>query len=158
MSRHARAWIGGGSALLLLIIDQASKVWATASLPPGRELTVVPGLLWFRLLTNTGATFSLLRGYNLLFGIATVLVLFAVGVILLRGYAASLPSVIGLGAVAGGAMGNLVDRVRLGGVVDFILVPIWPADFNLADLGVRLGVALFLTGLLLDRRRSRRRR
>lgn len=144
--------------MLVLIIDQASKAWATTSLPPARQVTVMPGWLWFRLLRNTGATFSLLRGYNLLFGIATVLVLLAVFVILARGHAASLPSVIGLGAVAGGAMGNLLDRVRTGGVIDFIQVAVWPAIFNLADLGIRLGVALFLVGLLVERRRSRRRR
>ncbi len=144
--------------MLVLVVDQASKAWATASLPPARQVTVVPGWLWFRLLTNTGATFSLLRGYNLFFVLATGLVLLAVGVILARAYAGSLPSVIGLGAVAGGASGNLLDRIRMGGVIDFIQVPVWPADFNLADLGIRLGVVLFLIGLFVERRRSLRRR
>ncbi len=59
--------------------------------------------------------------------------------------------------MAGGATSNLVDRVRLGGVIDFIEVHGWPTDFNLADAAIRLGVVLVALALLLDlRRRSRR--
>jgi signal peptidase II len=63
---------------------------------------------------------------------------------------------VALGAVAGGAISNLIDRVRLGSVVDFIEVHLWPTDFNLADTAIRLGVVVFVLALLLDRRwRSR---
>jgi len=156
MSRRTPAWAGIAAALVL-IADQLSKAWAAASLQPARQVTIVPGWLWLRLLRNSGATFSLLRGHNLLFAIATVLVLVAIGVILARAYVTNPLSTISLGAVAGGALGNLVDRVRMGSVVDFILVRLWPTDFNLADVGIRLGVLAFLLGLLLDRGRVSRK-
>ena len=65
----------------------------------------------------------------------------AVAVILLRG-APGLAGAAALGAVAGGATGNLIDRVHLGTVIDFIEVHFWPTDFNLADAAIRLGVVV----------------
>ena len=153
MQSHARR-SAAITALLVLFADQLSKAWAAASLPYGKQLSVISGLLWFRLLTNTGATFSLLPGHNLLFSAATLLVLLAIGMILLRGYVSGALSLVALGAVAGGALGNLVDRVRIAGVVDFIQVRFWPTDFNLADVAIRAGVVALLLGLLLERRRQ----
>jgi len=61
-----------------------------------------------------------------------------------------------LGAVGGGAISNLADRVRLGAVVDFIRVRGWPTDFNIADAGIRIGVVAFVVALLLEWRHRRR--
>ncbi len=155
MPRHALA----RAALVAILVgaaDQASKAWATARLDPEQRVTVVPGWLWFRLLKNSGATFSVLRGYNLFFGIATLLVIVAIVVILWRGYVSDPLSIIALGAVAGGAVGNLVDRIRVAGVTDFILIRVWPADFNLADVAIRLGVLSLLVGVALEQLRRRR--
>jgi signal peptidase II len=140
-------------AILVVAADQASKAWATARLSPEQRVTVLPGWLWFRLLKNTGATFSVLRGHNLFFAVATGLVVVAIVVILWRGYVADLLSIIALGAVAGGAVGNLLDRIRSAGVTDFIQIPVWPADFNLADVAIRLGVLSLLVGVGLERLR-----
>jgi len=143
------------AALLVVAADQVSKAWAQASLRPDHEITVIPGWLWFRLTSNSGASLGLLRGHNLLFVAASTLVLLAVAAIVLRGA----PGVLGaaaLGAVAGGATSNLVDRLRLGSVIDFIEVHLWPTNFNLADTAIRLGVVVFVLTLLLElRRRSR---
>ena len=155
MTRGRNAWVAGTIALLVVAADQASKAWAQASLQPEHEVTVIPGWLWFKLTGNTGASLGLLRGHNLLFVAASTLVIIAVAAIVLRGA----PGVLGaaaLGAVAGGATSNLVDRLRLGSVVDFIEVHLWPTNFNLADTAIRLGVVVFILALLLDRRwRSR---
>lgn len=155
MPRHALAR-AALVAILVIAADQASKAWATARLEPEQRVTVVPGWLWFRLLKNSGATFSVLRGYNLFFGIATLLVIVAIVVILWRGYVSDPLSIIALGAVAGGAVGNLVDRIRVAGVTDFILIRVWPADFNLADVAIRLGVLSLLVGVALEQLRRRR--
>ena len=80
----------------------------------------------------------------------------AVAVILVRGHPAGALGAAALGGIAGGAISNLTDRVRLGAVVDFIEVHGWPSDFNLADAGIRLGVLAFLVALLLEWRRGRR--
>ena len=143
--------------IVVVLADQASKAWALASLPPGaRAVVVIPGWLWFRLVSNSGATFSLLPGHNLLFAVATSLILIAILVLLLgRRHLTDGISVVALGAIAGGGLGNLVVRIRLGGVIDFIQVRAWPTDFNLADLAIRLGVVGFVLGLVLQGRRRR---
>lgn len=155
MARGRAVLTAGGLALLLIVADQASKAWARASLRVDHEITVIPGWLWFRLTNNSGASLGLLSGHNLLFTAVSALVVAAVAAIVLRGA----PGVLGaaaLGAVAGGAASNLVDRVRLGSVIDFIEVHLWPTDFNLADAAIRLGVVVFVLTLLLDRRRRPR--
>jgi signal peptidase II len=148
-ARPAR--IAAAIALVVVALDQASKVWAQRSLRPDHEVTVIPGWLWFRLISNSGATLGLLRGHNLLFVVVSALVILAVAAILLRGSPETLGA-LALGAVAGGATSNLIDRVRLGSVVDFIEIHLWPTDFNLADAAIRIGVLVFVLTLLLDRR------
>jgi signal peptidase II len=153
MARRRHLLTAAAVALLALAADQATKLWAQQALRPGQQVTVIGGWLWFRLLSNTGATLGLLRGQNLLFLGVSGLLVGVVVIVLLRGGAPSGLAAAALGAVAGGTTGNLLDRIRLGGVIDFIEVHPWPADFNLADAAIRLGVVLFLLVLLLGLRR-----
>jgi signal peptidase II len=155
MSRRMGVLTAGAIAVLVIGADQGSKLWAQGSLQPDHEITVVPGWLWFRLTSNSGASLGLLRGHNVLFLAVSVLVVVAVAVILLRGTPGTVAAAA-LGAVAGGATGNLIDRVRLGSVIDFIEVHLWPTDFNVADAAIRLGVIAFLLTLVLGRRRRPR--
>jgi signal peptidase II len=155
MAPRRDALTAGGIALLVIVADQVSKAWAQASLRLDHEIAVIRGWLWFRLTSNSGATLGLLSGHNLLFVAVSALVVVAVAAIVLRG-APGLIGAAALGAVAGGAASNLVDRVRMGRVIDFIEVHLWPTDFNLADAAIRLGVVVFVLTLLLDGRwRSR---
>ena len=156
MPRGRNASTAAAIALTVLAADQASKAWAQSALRPGHQVTVIGGWLWFRLASNTGATFGLLSGHNVLFLVVSTLLVAAVVVVLLRGGAWGRLGAAALGAVAGGATSNLVDRARLGSVVDFIEVHFWPTDFNLADAAIRLGVVLFLLSLLLGLRRRPR--
>jgi len=144
-------------ALLVLVLDQASKAWARSELTPGHEVTVVPGWLWVRLASNTGATLGLGTGNNELFAVLALIIVVAIGVLAVRGKVGGVLGIVALGAVAGGTVGNLVDRIRLGYVTDFIEVHWWPTDFNLADAAIRLGVVLFLLALLRDWTRRPRR-
>lgn len=157
MPRRRALLIVVAIALLVLALDQASKAWAKSRLTPGHEVTAIPGWLWFRLASNTGATLGLGTGYNDVFAALALIIVGAIAVLALRGNAGGVAGVAALGAVAGGALGNLVDRVRLGGVIDFIEVDHWPTDFNLADAAIRLGVVLFVLALLLDWTRRPRR-
>jgi signal peptidase II len=157
MARRRDLLTSATIALLVLVADQASKAWAQGALRPGHEVTVIGGWVWFRLTSNTGAGLGILPGHNLLFLLVTALVVGVVLIIVLRGFAPGALARAALGAVAGGAISNLVDRVRLGSVVDFIEVHLWPSDFNLADAAIRLGVLLFVLALLLDLPRRTRR-
>lgn len=139
------------SALLLGAADQASKVWAIRSLPLFEPRVVVPGFFDLVHVRNTGVAFSLLstldhRWVHPFLILATVL---AMGAVL--AYIAYLPcrgtAPVGLGLILGGAIGNLIDRARLGYVVDFIDLHWrghhWPT-FNVADIGISVGVALLV--------------
>lgn len=144
-------------AVLVIGTDQAAKAWARGSLSVGKETTVISGWLWFRLARNSGATLGLLSGFNLLFAAFSLLITVAVVVIVARGYVVHGLGIVALGAIAGGAVGNLIDRVRFGAVTDFIEVRFWPTDFNLADAAIRIGVVLFVLTLALEVRRRPRR-
>ena len=132
-------------ALLVLALDQISKAWALQQLPPGRVAPLLPGLLQLRRVANSGAAFSLLSGNSLGLGLVSALVALAVaGWMLLRppqGLWLKLASAL----VLAGALGNGLDRWRLGSVVDFLeLVPIQFPIFNLADVAINGAVVCFL--------------
>jgi len=154
MSRRSAALLAAGVALTVLIADQASKAWARGALQPGHEIMVVSGWVWFRLVSNTGAALGLFSGNNWLFIIVSLVIVVAVGLLVIRNRALGALGIVALGAIAGGGSSNLLDRVRFGGVTDFIEVHKWPTDFNLADAAVRIGVVLFILVLLLELRRK----
>src|SRR5438094_9622184 len=120
MRRRPAIMITALSALLVLAADQASKAWAVASLAREQEVTVIPGWLWFRVASNSGATLGLLSGHNGLFIAVSVVVAAAVAVILVLGHPAGALGAAALGGIAGGAVSHLAERVRLGAVVAFL--------------------------------------
>ncbi|TME75339.1 MAG: signal peptidase II [Chloroflexi bacterium] len=156
MPRRPAIAISASGAFLVLAADQASKAWATAALPREHDVMVIPGWLWFRLISNSGATLGLLGGHNRLLIAISLAVVAAVAVIVVYGIAPGALGAAALGAIGGGAISNLADRVRLGAVVDFIRVRGWPTDFNIADAGIRIGVVAFVVALLLEWRHRRR--
>ncbi len=129
------------TALAVVLLDQLSKAWASAQLTPGLATPLLPGLLQLRLVVNTGAAFSLLIGNAPLLGLVSAAV--AAGLVLwiqtsgpLRPWQA-----LGLGLLLGGALGNGIDRWRLGHVVDLLeAVPVSFPVFNLADVAINLAV------------------
>jgi len=143
------------SALLLGASDQASKVWAVRNLLPYEPRELVHGFFGLVHVRNTGVAFSLLsnldpRWVHPCLILATVL---AMGAVL--AYIAYLPcrgaAPVGLGLILGGAIGNLIDRARLGYVVDFLDLywrgHHWPT-FNVADVGISVGVALLVIDMV----------
>lgn len=143
------------SALLLGGADQASKAWAVRNLPLYEPLVLVHGFFDLVHVRNTGVAFSLLsnldhRWVHPFLILATVL---AMGAVL--AYIAYLPckgaAPVGLGLILGGAIGNLIDRARLGYVVDFLDLywrnHHWPT-FNVADVGITVGVVLLVIDMV----------
>lgn len=136
-----------GSALTILFLDQVSKWLIGNHLEPHQILSVIPGLFNLVLVENRGMAFGILSqtrsGFSFYFLIATTIV--AIGVILLFFCWIKRDQrwlTVGLSLILGGAMGNLVDRVRFGYVVDFLDFFLkgyhWPA-FNIADSAVSAG-------------------
>jgi len=143
---------------LVVALDQGTKWMAEAALDPYLPVPLVPSLN-LTLMYNEGAAFSFLAGAGgwqrwFFAGLAT-LVTIALGVWLHRLKATERMTAIGIALVIGGAVGNLIDRIRTGRVVDFIDVYYadwhWPA-FNLADSAITLGVALLLVATLREGR------
>lgn len=140
MGTPASAWARMAAALAVVVgVDQASKAAVMASLDRGESVNVFLGLD----LTNTrnsGVAFGLLSGDG---AAPVVAILIGAALVLLVAYFAAHASRpwlwLPVGMLLGGAVGNLVDRVREGRVVDFIDPIAWPA-FNLADTAIVLGV------------------
>ncbi len=153
-------WPWLGLALVLVALDQATKAWVVASLPEGGLRPVLP---WFNLVLvyNTGAAFNFLDGaggwQRWLFALVAMAVAGLLTVWLWRLPAGQWRLGAALGLILGGALGNLVDRLTLGRVVDFIdwhyQAWHWPA-FNLADAGISLGVVLLFWDMLRPRGRQ----
>ncbi len=137
---------------LVVILDQVTKYWIVSNFSMYEALPVIPGFFNLTYLTNTGAAFGILAGQETLWrqvffvGVAAV-ALVVIGFMYRRLRAGSAWYGAALGLIAGGAVGNLIDRVRLGSVIDFLDVYIgahhWPA-FNVADSAICVGVAVFL--------------
>ena len=161
MTRNGRTTIGLLVGLTVLLADQASKYWVldVLRLPELRQVQVLP-VLNLTMVWNRGVTFGLLNGVG---GMSSlVLAGIAVIVVLLLAWwlrrAETWVVATALGAIAGGAIGNVIDRLRFGAVVDFIHAHVgdwsWYV-FNLADAAIVCGVAaLVLEGLLPRRARN----
>jgi signal peptidase II len=148
-------WLSG----LVVVLDQIIKIWADRSLAGQGPLNLLPHLD-LRLAYNTGAAFSFLAGaggwQRWFFAVLAVAVTLVLVIWLKRLPPRERLTGMSLALVIGGAVGNLIDRVLYGYVIDFIDVYYdaglhWPA-FNLADSAISVGVA----GLLLDALRSHR--
>ena len=132
------------SAGALLTVDQLTKWWALETLEGGRIIDIV-WTLRLRLVFNTGAAFNSFEGLGPVLGIAAAVI--AAALLLNRRLVRDRASAIAAGSIAGGALGNLTDRIFrsddgfLGGaVVDFVDVQWWPV-WNVADMGVVLGAS-----------------
>ncbi|WKV08933.1 signal peptidase II [Thermoanaerobacterium sp. CMT5567-10] len=124
-----------------IIIDQMSKYYVVKYLKPIGSFPVINNIFHFTYVENRGAAFGILQNRTLFFIIITVIV----GTILMY----SIVKIPGstfykftLSMILGGAIGNLIDRVRLGYVVDFIDFKFFPAVFNLADSMIVVGAFL----------------
>ena len=147
VARPARAfWT---AALSILALDQVSKSLVRAELHPGQLTGLVPGVLDLTYVRNTGAAFGLFPGRQPVFILTSVVVLVVIAAYWRRDRPSDWPVVFGTAAIAGGAVGNLVDRALVGRVTDFLAFAFidFPV-FNIADIGIVGGVAVLVLWLL----------
>jgi signal peptidase II len=151
---RGRAWLRAGLMFAaVVVLDQATKAIVRSSIPRGSSEKFFLGINFVNT-RNTGVAFGLLSG-----GGAVVVVIIAVALVALAAYFAThadkpllwLPT----GLLLGGAVGNLLDRLRGDAVTDFIDLPLWP-PFNVADMAITFGVLSLL--YVLEAPRARRRR
>ena len=152
-SRFGRAATALAVFFLTTGFDQASKQLALR-LPPGKPQAVIDGLWDWELAWNRGAAFSSLdwgTATQLVLGLVAALAVIAIGVVAYRLRPDQRAERIALALIAGGALGNLIDRVRHGAVVDFIRWRAgehrWPI-FNVADAALLVGVVVYTVAQL----------
>jgi signal peptidase II len=139
----------------LTVADQYSKAWIVRNFDLFEFRTVSEGVFNLVHVRNTGVAFGLLSNLNHAWVNPVLIVMTVLAVVAVLGYIHYLPgrgpAPCGLGLVLGGAIGNLIDRARFGYVVDFLDLHWrshhWPA-FNVADIGITLGVILLIVDML----------
>jgi len=123
------------------------------------SISLIPGFLYFTRRFNTGAAWSLFEGQLLFFVVITIIALVLFSVMLWQSLNDNERwQSFGMALLIGGAIGNFIDRVRFGGVVDFIDVYIFSYDFpvfNIADSALTIGVICYMIGVLIDEQRRR---
>jgi signal peptidase II len=146
-----------GMALLILALDQITKIWARAALVSETSVTLIHDWLKFTYLENTGIAFGMQPGGRVLITVFSVLATLGICYYVFRSPRNNWPYKIAIGLVLGGAVGNLIDRVFYGKVTDFIhvdiysgVVPVigkyvslWPV-FNVADSAIVASVCMML--------------
>jgi signal peptidase II len=143
------------TTLAIVVSDQVVKRVVVSLLSIGESVNVIGSVARLTRTENTGAAFGLLRGRGPLFILISLLA--SIAIVAFSREIAKMKrwERVGFGLILGGAVGNLIDRIRLGVVVDFIDIGVgdvrWPA-FNVADSAITIGVILLALNLILAAR------
>lgn len=137
--------------ILIVAFDQITKYFASLKLADGSVAKFIPGVVQFKYAENTGMAFSMLSGARWVFIALTVVVCVGVFYYLFSNRCKNLWLYWSLGVILSGGIGNLIDRIRFGYVVDFI-EPTFVnfAIFNIADCAVTCGAVVLVGYLLYD--------
>ncbi len=135
-----------GTALIVMLLDQASKLYIIWNFNPGDSVSLVPGVFHLTYVRNPGAAFGILAHKTTFFivisAIMILLIFFGRRFFSTRRIGIHLAFALQMG----GALGNLIDRVRFGYVIDFLDFQVWPV-FNIADVAIVAGMILLLFNL-----------
>ncbi|MCI6368686.1 MAG: signal peptidase II [Limosilactobacillus reuteri] len=137
--------------LILTICDQLLKSWVASSIVLGGSKQLIPGIIELTNLRNSGAAWSIFEGQQTFFTIITIIAIIVIGYFIWQ-YRKNIPMLIGLSLIMAGTIGNFIDRLRQGYVVDmfettFINFPI----FNIADMCLTIGVIWLIICILKEK-------
>lgn len=141
-------------SIIFLIIDQITKILVVNSLVPGENIEIIKNIFSIIYTNNTGAAFSILLGKRIFLIVVAVLIIGVLLYYIKRNKIEKKIDIIALSFVIGGSLGNLIDRIVRGYVIDFISIKIGNYNFpifNVADILIVIGVFLLL---LSSRRRQ----
>ena len=130
----------------IVAVDQLTKYLAASNLV-GKTVTLIPGWLQLHYITNDGMALSLLRGARWLFVVMTAVYLAVVIYVLVKKWFKKTPELWCIAAITGGAIGNFIDRISTGLVIDMICIP-WFSTFNVADLFITFGALILVVYIL----------
>ena len=138
----------------LILADQAIKFLVVSYMKLGESIPVLAGIFHITYIENPGAAFWLFANQRVIFIVAAALVIAAACLMYRRLMSEKVIVRWGVALLLGGAAGNLIDRVRIGRVIDFLDFRIWPV-FNIADIGICIGVSLLMYALLYDKEKEK---
>lgn len=155
--RRTRITLFLAMAAVAVILDQIVKAWVRSALPKtGDTAPFIPGVLRLLHVENTGAAFSMGEGKGFFF-VAIAVAIFILALLAVWKEDLSVPFALALGAVAGGGIGNMIDRLVQGSVTDFFATQFMDFPvFNVADIFVTLGVICVLICLIREGGEDRR--
>jgi len=141
--------------LAVLCCDQLSKILAGRFLTLGQTKPVIPGIFHITLIHNRGAAFGILKGWGLLFVLSAVLAVILIIFNLKAGRRNKITiDSLALSLICAGGIGNLIDRLSHGYVIDFLDFRIWPV-FNLADSAITVGAVLLCWSILFSKKQKK---
>ena len=152
-------------AAAVAVADQWTKSLVLAHMAENESAVVLPGVLRWTYIENSGAAFGILQNHRWIFLVFSVVMIALIFAYIawkywVRKFPVQWLELISLAAIAGGGVGNMIDRVARGSVVDFVDVicfPFWHYIFNVADIFVTCGCFLLILALILDDVKSRKK-
>lgn len=151
MHRRSVPWLTVLTLTVTVVLDRLTKAWVVRTLPFQVPVTVIPGIenvFTFTYIHNSGAAFGLLPQAGDVFAVVKVVVVIALFIWYDRLPVEHALVRLSIGMIQGGAIGNLIDRLTTGYVVDFLHFHFWPI-FNVADSAVSVGVVILAAYLLV---------
>ena len=144
------------TVFLVVLLDRLTKIFFTKILGEGESLPVIRNVLHMTLIHNTGIAFGLFKGQDFVFVvvpvIAIVLLVYNIYYYKYNNGKLSYPYIVAISLILGGAIGNLVDRIWYGHVIDFIDFRVWPV-FNIADSAITVGAFIIALNCFSANRR-----
>lgn len=143
-------------AVAWIVLDQATKAAFSSFLQGSGAVAIIPGVLDAELVHNIGAAWGIFGGASAALAILSIAVCaFIIFYLVKMRERSSMVSVVGLSLVFAGGIGNMIDRLAFGHVIDFISLTFidFPV-FNVADIGVTCGLVLFLIGIVVRERKA----
>ncbi|MDD5292207.1 MAG: signal peptidase II [Candidatus Omnitrophica bacterium] len=149
--------------ILVIAVDQLSKSFFSNTLTLNQSIPIIKNFFHFSLVHNTGIAFGILKNSSNLIMAVTAAGLVLIGYSLKKDFLGDKHSLapreliirkISIGFILGGAIGNMIDRLRLGYVVDFIDFRVWPV-FNFADSFITIGAVILFWKLFIHSRKSK---
>ena len=147
-------------SLVCVGLDQLTKILCVNNIALGDSITVIPGVLDFTYIQNRGAAFGSLSGARWVFMIASVVMIIVItAYVISNRNTMSYPTVITLALIVGGGIGNMIDRIALGYVIDFVdvrFIPFWKWIFNVADSFVCIGAFLLVIIFIIEEYKNKK--
>lgn len=135
------------AASTVLILDRLTKYIIIKKLSQGQSIKIFPNIFHITLVLNKGIAFGLFKEWRIFFIVTSTLAISFILFYIRRNKQESAPSLLALGIILGGAIGNFIDRISIGCVIDFLDFRIWPV-FNIADSSITIGAIMLAWSVL----------